>query len=74
MEQLDRILGGIALVAGLLVLAGILSTDAYSRGALVQASGDEALTHLIAPSTDTLSLNDAAPATPDAGIRHLAAK
>ena len=44
--HLNKILGVIALTAGLLALTGILFTDTYLRGAQIEASGNEALDQL----------------------------
>ena len=56
MSYLDRIIGVSALVLGLLTMAGMLSTDAYSTGARVDARSYKAMTHLIV--NDPLCLND----------------
>jgi hypothetical protein len=61
MDRLDRILGVVALAMSLLVLAGVLSTDAYSRAAQAEARGYDAMTHLIVDDTCSLCLDDAAP-------------
>jgi hypothetical protein len=57
MGYLDRIVGVVVLVASVLVLVGIMSTDAYSRGAKAQASGDVALTQLIISDSDAARMN-----------------
>jgi hypothetical protein len=58
MGHLDRIVGIIAFVASILVLVGIMSTDAYSRGAKAQASGDVALTQLMSSDTDAVNVSN----------------
>ncbi|HXA48250.1 MAG TPA: hypothetical protein VNW52_11520 [Burkholderiaceae bacterium] len=59
MGHLDKIVGVVLLVASVLVLVGIMSTDAYSLGAKAQASGDVALTQLFGSDTDAAHLNGA---------------
>lgn len=56
MSYLDRIVGVSALILGLLTTAAMLSTDAYSTGARVDAKSYNAMTHLIV--NDPLCLND----------------
>ena len=46
MRYANKMLELVALVLFLLVLAEVISSDAYSRAAQAQASGDFALTHL----------------------------
>lgn len=65
MNHLDRIIGIGAVVLGLMSMAVILSTDAYSTGARVDARGYAALNHLINDGK-SLCLNQAAPAAPNA--------
>lgn len=60
MGYLDKVIGVGALALGLLTLAGMLSTDAYSHGAQAEANSYNALTHLIANGSDPLCFNDAA--------------
>ena len=66
MSYLDKIVGISALVLGLLTMAGILSTDAYSAGARVDASGYDALNHLIVDHGNPLCLNKPSPAAQNA--------
>jgi len=63
MSYFDKIIGASTLVLGLLVMAAILSTDAYSTGARVDARGYDALNHLIVDDSDPLCFNNAAPVT-----------
>jgi len=64
MGYLDRIIGVSALVLGVLTMAAILSTDAYSTGARFDARGYDALNHLIVDDGNPLCLNNATPVTP----------
>jgi hypothetical protein len=72
MAHLDRIIGVVVLVASVLVLVGIMSTDAYSRGAKAQASGDVALTQLIVGDMDAAHLNNASTQFAAIGGRRIA--
>jgi hypothetical protein len=63
MGHLDKVIGFVALALCLLALAGTLSTDAYSHAAQAEASGYDALTHLIVNDADPLCLNDRAHST-----------
>jgi hypothetical protein len=59
MSHLDKIIGISALVAGLFTMGGMLSTDAYLHGAQAEASGYDALTHLMVQDSNKSSRTDA---------------
>jgi len=57
MGHLDKIVGIVIVAATVLMLIGIMSTDAYSLGAKAQASGDVALTQLFVNDSDIGHMN-----------------
>jgi hypothetical protein len=71
MSLLNKVLGVVALAFSAFVLAAALSTDAYSRAALTEASSYEAMTHLIANADCSLCLQDAEPDTRTASLNPL---
>jgi hypothetical protein len=58
MAHLDKVAGAVSLALGILALAAVVSTDAYSIGARTDASSYKVLAHLIGNEGNTLSMND----------------
>jgi hypothetical protein len=65
MSHANKIIGVVAvvtaLVTALLLLAGVVTTDAYSRAAQAEANGDFALLRLTASGNARPQWNNAAP-------------
>jgi hypothetical protein len=59
MAHLDRVAGAVTLALGLLAMAAVVSTDAYSVGARTDARSYKVITHMIGDSK-TLCMNDKA--------------
>ncbi|HEY8026130.1 MAG TPA: hypothetical protein VIF60_16305 [Burkholderiaceae bacterium] len=59
MAHLDRVAGAVTLALGLLAMAAVVSTDAYSVGARTDARSYKVVTHMIADNGTALCLNDA---------------
>ena len=63
MSHANKIMGAVALFAAvltfLLLLAGVISTDAYSTAAQAQANGDLVLMHLTMGDTDAAHVEKA---------------
>jgi len=60
MAHLDRVAGAVTLALGLLAMAAVVSTDAYSVGARTDARSYKVITHMIGGSGRALCMNDAA--------------
>jgi hypothetical protein len=58
MAYLDKVAGAVSLALGILALAAVVSTDAYSYGARTDASSYKVLTRMIGNGSSTLCLND----------------
>ena len=58
MAHLDKVAGAVSLALGILALAAVVSTDAYSYGARTDASSYKVLTRMIGNGGNTLCLND----------------
>ena len=59
MAHLDRVAGAVMLALGLVDMAAVVSTDAYSVGARTDARSYKVITHMIGDSK-TLCMNDTA--------------
>lgn len=60
MAHLDKVAGAVTLALGLLAMAAVVSTDAYSFGARTDARSYKVVTHMITDASPALCLNDAA--------------
>jgi hypothetical protein len=60
MAHLDKVAGAVTLALGLLAMAAVVSTDAYSVGARTDARSYKVITHMIGGRSTALCMNDAA--------------